>query len=52
MSHDLLMQMAHSLTYNPGKGQSPTLARANCVILHLMQTGSIAKFQPKKECLD
>ena len=30
---------SNSLTYNPEKGQGLTLARANCVILYLMQTG-------------
>ena len=32
----LLCDNSNSLTYEPRKGQSPTLSRANCVILHLM----------------
>ena len=32
----LLCHYSNSLTYEPRKGQSPTLSRANCVILHLM----------------
>ena len=31
----LLCDNSNSLTYEPRKGQSPTLSRANCVILHL-----------------
>ena len=32
----LLCDNSNSLTYEPRKGQSPTLSRANCVILHRM----------------
>ena len=32
----LLCDNQNSLTYEPRKGQSPTLSRANCVILHPM----------------
>ena len=32
----LLCDNSNSLTYEQQKGQSPTLSRANCVILHLM----------------
>ena len=32
----LLCDNSNSLTYEPRKGQSPTLSRANCVILHLI----------------
>ena len=31
----LLCDNSNSLTYEPRKGQSPTLSRANCVILHI-----------------
>ena len=30
---------SNSLTYEPRNGQSPTLSRANCVTVYLMQTG-------------
>ena len=32
----LLCDNSNSLTYEPRKGQIPTLSRVNCVILHLM----------------
>ena len=36
----LLYDDSSSLTYEPRKGQSPTLSPANCVTVYLMQTGS------------
>ena len=35
----LLCDNSNSLTYKPRNGQSPTLSRANCVTVYLMQTG-------------
>ena len=43
----LLCDNSNSLTYEPRKGQSPTLSRANCVILHLMLA-----FHSNKQLLD
>ena len=43
----LLCDNLNSLTYKPQKGQSLTLSRANCVILHL-----ILAFHSNKQLLD